>query len=327
MDTVENIIEFKKKLQIIRHSFLLGTMRDESALSKLRGNRDLLEELIKTIEKPLYDEFYRNHINTKEVPYMIWPRETLHSYLGLSEKQMTQNIVFPRPTNININMMPIHLGFRLLETLPDYCQEYGKQIIKSHVLCQPWLNTNDGPRLLTAYLTIQEGLVPVGKSQRRPGLHIERPGVIKNGGVWHNNGTISHTHISWGLGRWNEYGLPENGIFMASTVDNSCAIWDGLIDNPEEVTDKHGGIEHMRHLLGKPRMLKANEMCWFTDRTPHESLPIQAPENNPNATHVYRQFFRLVVGPISVWYSKHNTPNPLGVQPDAPISDEDKFLD
>ena len=34
---------------------------------------------------------------------------------------------------------------------------------------------------------------------------------------------------------------------------------------------------------------------------------------------------KLVVGPIGVWYSKHNTPNPLGVQPDVEIVEFDKF--
>jgi hypothetical protein len=76
-------------------------------------------------------------------------------------------------------------------------------------------------------------------------------------------------------------------------------------------------------------ILTHTECALFTrrwgDRTPHESLPVKAPENDPMATHAYRQFFRLVVGSISVWYSKHNTPNPLGMLPDAPISNEDKF--
>lgn len=321
---MDNLIEFKKKLQIVRHSFLLGTMRDDSSLSKLRGNRDLLEELIKTIEKPLYDEFYRNHINTKETPYMIWPRETLVSHPIIPP---IKTIVFPRPKDININMMPIRLGRGFGSVLPEFCQQY-VDFIWEYAKSMSWYFTKEGytkPRI--GYLTIQEGWVPVGKPQRRPGLHIERPGVIKCGGIWHGPDTPTCHRIAWGMGSIGEDGMPEEGIFMASTVDNSCAIWDGLIENPEEVTDKHGGIEHMRHLLGKPRMLKANEMCWFTDRTPHESLPIQAPKNDPKATHVYRQFFRLVVGPISVWYSKHNTPNPLGIQPDAPISDEDKFLD
>ena len=27
-----------------------------------------------------------------------------------------------------------------------------------------------------------------------------------------------------------------------------------------------------------------------------------------------------------MWYAEHNTPNPCGLQPDAPISHEDKFI-
>jgi hypothetical protein len=38
-----------------------------------------------------------------------------------------------------------------------------------------------------------------------------------------------------------------------------------------------------------------------------------------------RQFFRLVVGRISAWYSAHSTANPL-VEPDAPVVHGDKFL-
>lgn len=73
----------------------------------------------------------------------------------------------------------------------------------------------------------------------------------------------------------------------------------------------------MRHLLGYS--VKANEMVWMTDRTPHESLPVKQT--------CYRQFFRLVVGKVGGWFPKHNTPNPLGVQPDCPIFDVDKFDD
>ena len=28
---------------------------------------------------------------------------------------------------------------------------------------------------------------------------------------------------------------------------------------------------------------------------------------------------------VSAWYSRHSTPNPLGVEPDCPILDIDKF--
>lgn len=224
-------------------------------------------------------------------------------------------------------MMPIRLGSGVFNSLPDNCKQY-KRFIWDYCNAKYWFydeNSMPTPRAVIGYLTIQEGLVPVGQAQRRPGLHIERPAGIKSGGLWHEANSKEYQNIAWGLGAWGEDGLPEGGIFMASTVANSCAIWDVLINKPEEVTDKHGGLENMRHLLGTPRKLDANEMCWFTDRTPHESLPIEPPTDDPTATHVYRQFFRLVVGPISAWYSKHNTPNPLGIEPDAPISDDDKF--
>ena len=48
----------------------------------------------------------------------------------------------------------------------------------------------------------------------------------------------------------------------------------------------------------------------MTDRTPHASLPLCAQDDDPAATHVFRQFFGLVAGPVSVWYAEHNTSNP-----------------
>ena len=42
-------------------------------------------------------------------------------------------------------------------------------------------------------------------------------------------------------------------------------------------------------------------------------------------TGIYRQYFRLVTSDIGVWYQAHSTPNPNGIQPDAPIITHDKF--
>lgn len=317
---MQTLTEFKKQLADVRHTFLLGTLQDDNPLAMLRGNRYVLEDLFQLVEKPQYDEYFQKHINTHDVSFAIWPR--LDKY-----QEITRPITFPPPTDLNINMMPIQLGHGLFRSLPQNCQQYA-EFIWRHCPTPPWIIDEDGKMTFCiGYLTIQEGVVPVGTAQRRPGLHIERPGSVKLNGVWHDSTTERFRQMAWGLGAWREDGLPENGIFMASTVDESCAVWPVLIDNPSDVSDKHGGIEHVRHLLGEPRKLKANELCWFTDRTPHESLPVKAPNDDPSAKYVYRQFFRLVVGPINVWYSKHNTPNPLGVQPEAIISDEDKFED
>lgn len=35
----------------------------------------------------------------------------------------------------------------------------------------------------------------------------------------------------------------------------------------------------MRARLGPGRVLKAGELCWITDRTPHESLPLEGKGN------------------------------------------------
>jgi len=318
-----SISDLKKKLAEVRKNVLIGTLDNDSPISVLRGNRYVLEDMLELIEKPIYEEFYKQRINKLSIPYMIWPRPSRYQPSDGSYVRTTPEVVFPPPKDININMMPIKMGGYLYRELPDNCKHYVDFIY--HHCMATYYKTGEYLKDRIAYLTIQEGLVPVGETQRRPGLHIERPGAIKCGGKWHEANSEEYGNIAWGLGCWGEDGLPEDGIYMASTVHNSCAIYDCVIDNPEEVTDNNGGLENIRHLLGEPKKLQANEMCWFTDRTPHESLPIEAPEDDPGATHVYRQFFRLVVGPISAWYSKQNTPNPR-VEPDAPISDDDKFI-
>eukprot|EP00466_Bigelowiella_natans_P000363 jgi/Bigna1/84904/estExt_fgenesh1_pg.C_10330 len=102
-----------------------------------------------------------------------------------------------------------------------------------------------------------------------------------------------------------------------------------------------GDIEHMRPLLeGTERKLKEGELIWMTDRTPHESLPInktthhggiksrgvksfvqrifQKSSKQPSTTNknlkqkdkpTPRQFFRLVGPNISVWFADHSTAN------------------
>jgi len=63
----------------------------------------------------------------------------------------------------------------------------------------------------------------------------------------------------------------------------------------------------MRRALGPGRMLRAGEMVWMTDHTPHESLPLP-----PGS---FRQYFRLVTSEIGVWFADHSTPNPTGTVP------------
>eukprot|EP00966_Prymnesium_polylepis_P111135 2570751-Prymnesium_polylepis.1 len=83
-----------------------------------------------------------------------------------------------------------------------------------------------------------------------------------------------------------------------------------------------GDLERMRCLLNElapPVCPRAGNLFWTTDSTPHESLPLRK--------RCYRQFFRLVTSEVGVWWAKHSTPNPLGVEPPGGtlILTRDKF--
>lgn len=280
---------------------LAGCDEPECALSIIGNNWIILSKVFDYVDNH-YKEYYEKHIDKDTVSFMI--TEDLWS-------ERPAKIVFPEATGININMMPINLLD--MESLPDYCKPY-EQIIKYCCQTIPAYDYLTYVPLHThiGYLTIQESNVENGHTQRRPGLHIESPLKVVNGGKTRTDTYV----INWGRGTYTKDKCID-GIYMASNVSDSCAVWPALIVNPEDVIDKHGSIEQMRRYLGPGRTLRDGELCWFTDRTPHESLPV------PQDTQ--RTFFRLVVGPVSVWYSKHNTPNPMGVLPDCPISDEDKF--
>jgi hypothetical protein len=200
-------------------------------------------------------------------------------------------IAFPAPQSIDVNMMPFVIGSP--ESVPEWLKQY-----------QPMIDACDiekEERGKVGYITVTEGLVPSGSSHRRAGIHTER-----------------HPLIGWGGGGWGagcydarRYG----GIYMASNLDNTTAVWDVRIEDP----GAGGNCEHLRSSIGAPQLLKANELIWMTDATPHESLPLQKDS--------FRQFFRIVTSEVSLWYSKNSTANPLGVEPPSSVEVivEDKF--
>eukprot|EP01040_Poterioochromonas_malhamensis_P013278 gene13278-14585_t len=162
-----------------------------------------------------------------------------------------------------------------------------------------------------AYLTIDERpLAGSNMSQRRGGVHVECPGAMRKKEVADKSQytpDLSYYH-HWGFGEVaGEY--LKGGIFLASNVSNSTAVWNSRIhDTFGDIIGPHGSLERMRDLLGPPtKCLEAGELIWLSDRTPHESLPIEDGSSR-------RQFFRLVVGEIAFWFADHNTPNPTGFQ-------------
>ena len=106
-----------------------------------------------------------------------------------------------------------------------------------------------------------------------------------------------------------------------STVDASCRMWNVTVPREVSCVLAQGcDLEHLRGVLNElsaPIEPRAGEFYWMTDATPHESLPL------PQGTH--RQFFRLVTGKISGWWTQHSTPNRLGVRPDCQVFTHSKF--
>lgn len=154
--------------------------------------------------------------------------------------------MFPPPSDININMMPIDM-VRLKDTLPDYAKGYTKLILFCiRQQMEGWLRNDVNEKGKIAYLTIHESWVEPGKTQRRPGLHIESPliycdsniiGKCPNNQLWRS--------LAWGKGNWRD-DHPIDGIYIASNIDNMTNIYPYQIEKSEELTDKYGGIEYLR---------------------------------------------------------------------------------
>ena len=164
------------------------------------------------------------------------------------------------------------------------------------------------------YLTVTEGMVEAGSTQRRGGVHTDAPGTFALKGSF-SVGVES----TWGGCGPHSDDQFSGGMFIASNLSNTTTVYNCIIETLNGVADKHGSVEHLRHLLGEPITCAGNHLYWLTDRTPHEALP--------HTVRGYRQFFRLVMSDLSFWYTEHNTPNPLvPTLPDSvQIISESKF--
>jgi hypothetical protein len=89
-------------------------------------------------------------------------------------------VTFPPPQDININMMPFVMGD--ITSIPVEYRHYWPLIAACPLPCKTQkVRTSSYPNRFetvkpeigkVGYLTIQEGFVPAGSSQRRPGLHV-----------------------------------------------------------------------------------------------------------------------------------------------------------
>ena len=203
-------------------------------------------------------------------------------------------VEFPPYQGININMMPFIIGDD--SSIPEEYRHY------SPLLDQCQLDDEELGKV--GYLSISESFVKKGQSQRRPGIHTEK-----------------HPSSSWGGGGWGggsddeEDDKPKQGLFQASTVDDSCRAWNIHIPFPGPMGAVD--LECIRNGLGKGILMKKNELYWMTDSCPHESLPLPADTE--------RQWFRFVTSAVDIWYKEHSTPNRLGVLPTGRILEGSKF--
>ena len=118
--------------------------------------------------------------------------------------------MFPDGKDINVNMMPINL-LNIKETLPDYLEGYIDLIYE----CIHWQNATlfeakNGKKI--AYITVHERWVKPGETQRRPGLHIERP--LGDGKIFEEPGYDSDNSDFAYLYSWVLSVVPKHRLMM-----------------------------------------------------------------------------------------------------------------
>ena len=307
------------KLKVLLEGIMDASSTNKSPLHKLRGFED-------TIVRKIYSYFaseYVPHVKLtlpakfagrlRDDELVRWNERSEYGG-GLAEgDDLTTdfvsftscgNITFPPFEGRNVNMMPFILGSK--ESLPSSLRCYHDCISQC-----PIDPSEEGK---VCYLTVHETYVEPNTAQRREGLHIEAPGLSFSSsfmpGVEHH----------WGGGHFYSDDSYEGGIYFASSVANTSVVYNALIDkNIPGIVDKHGNCEHLRRCIGPGTKLKAGQLVWITDRTPHEAVPQE--EGG------YRQFFRVVTSNISHWYAQHSTANPKVKLPsNIIVVEENKFL-
>ncbi len=127
-----------------------------------------------------------------------------------------RSIKWPFPKNLCINMMPIRWNFP--QTIPTFIHQY-RQILERIILERIRNRKTDTRDGQLCFLTIQESWVNPGQTQRRGGLHTDAGRYTVA-----SHGYIKNATVGWGGGIETS-----GGIFLASNMSNSCAIWNTII--------------------------------------------------------------------------------------------------
>ena len=237
-----------------------GLYDQESTLSRLRGCPHLLRiiwdditdywrGLIELPGEVQSDDGCYGHVEVDEsaqnplfltpISWALWDNEREYS--------------FPSPSDININMMPFIVGDTLESCkLPEFVRPYWSLIQACLIpeLNRAWHHlwpkrSNPSDMGKVYYLTIQESYVDAGRSQRRPGLHVDSPGQVKikneDSQVWLEGKGSSQSFRGhhWGRGCAHYVGdctkknihedetpfVLQGGIYLASSISSSCRAW------------------------------------------------------------------------------------------------------
>lgn len=197
-------------------------------------------------------------------------------------------IELPAFSGIRIMMMPVILGDA--SSVPDFLSSYQKTLGK--------LFDMGGHAGEVGYLTIDEKVVPAGKTHRRAGAHVD--GIYRrHPGAW--------------AGGWGSAGV---GMLTVSSVAG-CRAWQQRFDGwPGD----EGQCGHLMPQADKEceRVFDANTVFWVDGLCVHESMPME--RDTP------RQFVRLSLPSAAPWFEGY-TVNPLGILPTGPILARREFMD
>jgi hypothetical protein len=207
----------------------------------------------------------------------------------LSELRELGRIDFPKFSGTRVMMMPVLLGD--MDSIPGdlrhYCSAVGRLFDASEV------------KSGTAYLTIDEKLLGVGQTHRRPGLHVD--------------GAMNGKSGSWGGG-----GNPwaKRGMLIASNPQG-CRAWvQEFAGEPGE----EGNCDHLKRQLSPAceTQLSANTIYWCGPLCVHESMAA--------SVAMRRQLIRLSMPSDAAWFEGYSR-NPLGIEPTGPILPRRRFMD
>ena len=232
-------------------SFLHGTLDENCPLHFLRGQSDILMMIfnyacgewwslhISPYTKPICAtraDFFESDTDTPLFNRVPRTEAVHRAWLaGCPLAVIDENVSFPPPFAdgvsrvntanfpspfvggvLNLNMMPFNIR-NATETLPRYLHGYLPMI---HA-CAEYLEEGNEP--LTAYLTVDERPVKQGQSQRRGGLHVEGPGVLRKKEVAESS--RSYTELEWyhpwGMGRVYQDRIGEKSKFQLICIFNN----------------------------------------------------------------------------------------------------------